>query len=243
MAGLLPLLAANSGREGTSWAILPIVIPGTEPLEALLRGLYRSGQKGDRPDFPQWISEQKSRLARKPDAIRDLIDVPASTRSAILVVDQFEEVFTQCRDPAERDAFVTALVALARTTTLQFRIVLIIREDMAEQSLQLAPIQQFAQDLDARFSPPPPTRRELLEMITLPAKAVGDPTLSPCRCSDSATMSTTRPIPLSPWRPMASSCITHISPSPSRRRAASRSSPRRQSKRVRLSESEYLYSR
>ncbi len=173
MAGLLPLLAASTRREETAWAILPTVIPGTEPLEALLRALYRSGQRGDRLDFAQWIAEQKSRLKREPDAICDLIDLPTGNRSAILVVDQFEEVFTQCRNPAERDAFVAALVALTQATEIQFKIVLIIREDMAEQSLQLAPIRPFAQDLDARFSPPPPTRGELLQMITLPAKAVG----------------------------------------------------------------------
>ena len=173
MAGLLPLLAASTGREETAWAILPTVIPGTEPLEALLRALYRSGRRGDRLDFAQWIAEQKSRLKREPDAICDLIDLPTGNRSAILVVDQFEEVFTQCRNPAERDAFVAALVALTQTTNVQFKIVLIIREDMAEQSLQLAPIRPFAQDLDTRLSPPPPTRGELLQMITLPAKAVG----------------------------------------------------------------------
>jgi tetratricopeptide (TPR) repeat protein len=173
MAGLLPLLAASTRREETAWAILPTVIPGTEPLEALLRALYRSGQRGDRLDFAQWIAEQKSRLKRDPDTICDMVDLPTGNRSAILVVDQFEEVFIQCRDPAERDAFVAALVALTQATEVQFKIVLIIREDMAEQSLQLAPIRPFAQDLDTRFSPPPPTRGELLQMITLPAKAVG----------------------------------------------------------------------
>jgi energy-coupling factor transporter ATP-binding protein EcfA2 len=173
MAGLLPLLAASTGREETACAILPTVIPGTEPIEALLRALYRSGQKGDRLNFEQWIAEQKSRLKREPDAICDLIDLPTGNRSAILVVDQFEEVFTLCRDPAERDTFVAALVALTHPTNVQFKIVLIIREDMEEQSLHLAPIQPFAQDLDTRFSPPPPTRGELLQMITLPAKAVG----------------------------------------------------------------------
>jgi hypothetical protein len=132
------------------------------------RALYRSGRRGDRLDFAQWIAEQKSRLKREPDAICDLIDLPTGNRSAILVVDQFEEVFTQCRNPAERDAFVAALVALTQATNVQFKIVLIIREDMAEQSLQLAPIRPFAQDLDVRFSPPPPTRGELLQMITKP---------------------------------------------------------------------------
>jgi tetratricopeptide (TPR) repeat protein len=173
MAGLLPLLAASTVRKETAWTILPTVIPGTEPFEALLRALYRSGQKGDQLDFAQWIAEQKSRLKRGADAICDLIDLPTGNRLAILVVDQFEEVFTLCRDPAERDTFVAALVALTRSTNVQFKIVLIIREDMAEQSVHLAPIQPFAQDLDTRFSPPPPTRGELLQMITLPAKAVG----------------------------------------------------------------------
>jgi tetratricopeptide (TPR) repeat protein len=169
-AGLLPLLAAGTGRE---WAILPTVIPGTEPVEALLRALYTSGQKGDRPDFQRWFSEQKSRLKRKPDAICDLIDLPAGNRSAILVVDQFEEVFTLCGDSAERDTFAAALISLTQATNVQFKIVLIIREDMAEQALHLAPIQPFAQELDTHFSPPPPTRGELLQMVTLPAKAVG----------------------------------------------------------------------
>jgi hypothetical protein len=74
MAGLLPLLAASTVRKETAWTILPTVIPGTEPVEALLRALYRSGQKGDRLNFAQWIAEQKSRLKRGADAICDLID-------------------------------------------------------------------------------------------------------------------------------------------------------------------------
>src|SRR5439155_14384412 len=110
---------------------------------------------------------------RRSDAIRDLVNLAIGGRPAVLVVDQFEEIFTLCHDPDEREAFVAALAALAQDGKGKFKIVLIIRDDMAEQSLQLAALKPFAQELDARFVPPPPTPGELLQMITLPAESAG----------------------------------------------------------------------
>src|SRR5262249_35665099 len=141
-AGLLPPFGAGTGGGR---GILPTSIPGAGPQKAPLRAPFTSGQKNDPPPFPHRSFPKKNRLKRKPDAICDLIDLPPGNRSAILVVDQFEEVFTLCGDPAERDTFAAALVALTQATNVQFKIVLIIREDMAEQSLHLAPVQPFAQ--------------------------------------------------------------------------------------------------
>jgi WD40 repeat protein len=47
----------------------------------------------------------------------------------LLVVDQFEEVFTLCRDEAERSAFVDAIVVAAENRTRQAAVVLAVRAD------------------------------------------------------------------------------------------------------------------
>ncbi|MGW1517178.1 nSTAND1 domain-containing NTPase [Streptomyces sp. NPDC002287] len=52
-----------------------------------------------------------------------------TTAERVLVVDQFEEVFTVCADPAERSRFVTELVAAARRPGSGCRVVLGVRAD------------------------------------------------------------------------------------------------------------------
>ena len=50
-------------------------------------------------------------------------------REAVLVVDQFEEVFTVCRDERERTEFLDALVALAEDRDRRVQVVIAMRAD------------------------------------------------------------------------------------------------------------------
>ncbi|MFJ4830751.1 hypothetical protein ACIP79_12640 [Streptomyces sp. NPDC088747] len=47
----------------------------------------------------------------------------------VLIVDQFEEIFTLCQDDAERDCFIRALVAATSDESVPCRVVLEVRAD------------------------------------------------------------------------------------------------------------------
>ncbi|MFI9383680.1 hypothetical protein [Kutzneria sp. NPDC052558] len=86
----------------------------------------------------------------------------------LLVVDQFEEVFTRCADPAERDAFIRALVAAA---TGRCRVAIGVRagfEDHCARHPELA-----AALRDARVDVGAMTSEELRRAITQPAVSAG----------------------------------------------------------------------
>ncbi|GLZ31740.1 hypothetical protein Lesp02_39280 [Lentzea sp. NBRC 105346] len=82
--------------------------------------------------------------------------VPAG---AIVVVDQFEEVFTLCEDPAERSAFIAAL--------LDRHVVLGVRADFYAHCAMHPELTEAMQD--AQFTVGPMTADELRRAITQPA--------------------------------------------------------------------------
>ncbi|MET8141625.1 AAA family ATPase [Sphaerisporangium sp. NPDC005288] len=98
-AGLLPALA---GAED-GW--LPLILtPGDSPLTALVRAMSPEEAGDDAADELFDAPHAVNRLIE-----RTLQDQGRPTDRLILVVDQFEEVFTRCQDPAERNAFIHAL--------------------------------------------------------------------------------------------------------------------------------------
>ncbi|MFF2073275.1 hypothetical protein ACFVXG_00790 [Kitasatospora sp. NPDC058162] len=114
-AGLLPAVKRGELRvpgAGT-WPQL-VLTPGEHPLDALAAllaepaGLPRAtvldGLRTDPAGAAALVRRALHRLA-------DGRDVPGGR--LLLVVDQFEELFTACQDEAERRAFVTALCAAA----------------------------------------------------------------------------------------------------------------------------------
>ncbi|MGV9248121.1 nSTAND1 domain-containing NTPase [Streptomyces sp. NPDC003710] len=87
-----------------------------------------------------------------------------------LIVDQFEELYTLCTDPAERDQFIDRLLA-ATDAASHLRVVIAVRADFlgrcAEHPALIAALQ------DATVLAGPMSRDELREAITKPAQAVG----------------------------------------------------------------------
>ncbi|MCO5195799.1 MAG: hypothetical protein M9930_21270, partial [Anaerolineae bacterium] len=102
-AGIIPRLRARNWR-------IHVIKPGTQPLTALAATLV--------PDAaaPAAIKALRSALAEDPETLQ----LAASQRVAqanadrlLLAIDQFEELFTQCKDERERAAFVANLVHAA----------------------------------------------------------------------------------------------------------------------------------
>ncbi|KIF04274.1 hypothetical protein PL81_19630, partial [Streptomyces sp. RSD-27] len=73
---------------------------------------------------PHPLDRVRRALAADPGA-----GVDGDALERVLVVDQFEEVFTVCADPAERSRFVAALVGAARRPGSGCRVVLGVRAD------------------------------------------------------------------------------------------------------------------
>ncbi|MFE7094657.1 nSTAND1 domain-containing NTPase [Streptomyces erythrochromogenes] len=103
-------------------------------------------------------------------------DTDTSTGADVLVVvDQFEEVFTLCRDQDERDAFIALLITAATTPTSRTRVVLGVRADFYGHCVQNPHLVEAMRD--AQIAVGPMTSQELREAITRPA-ALADCTVT-----------------------------------------------------------------
>ncbi|RSM80018.1 hypothetical protein DMH04_30955 [Kibdelosporangium aridum] len=83
----------------------------------------------------------------------------------LIVVDQAEELFTQCADPREREAFATALA-----NAWPARVVFAMRADFVQHFITLASLKR---SLDAPYVLGPMTAKELAQVIVRPAEVAG----------------------------------------------------------------------
>ncbi|MER7207241.1 hypothetical protein ABT340_09195 [Streptosporangium sp. NPDC000239] len=88
----------------------------------------------------------------------------------VLVIDQFEETFTLCEDPAERRSFIDALVA-AGGDDRRTRVVLAVRADFFGQFTHHSDLVEAVRDATVPVGPMSPA--ELREAIVKPAAAAG----------------------------------------------------------------------
>jgi hypothetical protein len=132
-------LAATSLREGVD-GLGPqrtvLFTPGAHPIEEC--ALWLAELTGGS------ATELRSELRADPTALhlwlrQALVD---HAREALIVVDQFEEVFTLCADEDERLAFITALIHLATAATSVVRLVLGVRADFFGHCLQYPQLRQ-----------------------------------------------------------------------------------------------------
>ncbi len=149
-AGVLPALATDS-----RWTVLPVVRPGTAPLDALA----------------QAISILIPGTAVPPDGIEAAVaawcDAHAGQR-LLLLVDQCEELVTMARAASARDEVTALLARLLDQHPLQLTVVLTLRTDFEPQfdRSALAPLWK-----DGRYVVPPMSRADLKAIIEAPASA------------------------------------------------------------------------
>ncbi|GAB7044553.1 MULTISPECIES: nSTAND1 domain-containing NTPase [Catenuloplanes] len=148
-AGLLPAIAAGGlGTEATAWPWV-LMTPGEHPLADLsvrIAALTATGTS-----------------AGRRDTIRRLT---AEGQRPVIVVDQFEELFTRCPDPAERIAFADALADAAPAL-----VVIGVRADFYAACTELPPL---ARMLAAGMTVVEPLGdEELRRVVTEPAARAG----------------------------------------------------------------------
>ena len=110
-AGLLPALRQGRLPGSTAWRTLAMR-PGASPLAELARTLLEAGR--------QDVGDLLEQLVRAPEGSAD---------RWVLVVDQFEECWTECHDDAERAEFLDILGGLTTDPTSRTTLVVVVRAD------------------------------------------------------------------------------------------------------------------
>jgi WD40 repeat protein len=165
-AGLLA--AVESGRlPGSQDWLTVLMTPGEHPLEEL--AIHIGALQGIAPGVLR--SDLEAQPANLDLAIRQaLIGRPPSVQT-LLVVDQFEEVFTLCRNERERTAFIDALLGAINSPRSRAKIVLGVRADFYAWCGERPALVAALQDAQVLISPM--TEGELRAAITEPAARAG----------------------------------------------------------------------
>ncbi|WP_307861283.1 WD40 repeat domain-containing protein [Rhodococcus sp. PvR099] len=161
-AGLVAELAGPGSDAGGR----PVVLtPGPRPLQSLGEAL---------PELREAASDPRPEIVRR--AVR-AVAARLEPNPLLIVVDQIEELFTQCDDPEERDRFLTLLDLAATTVGAEETpdaapvVVATMRSDFYEQALS-QPVLARAFERHSKVLAPL-TREDMVEVITQPARMIG----------------------------------------------------------------------
>lgn len=168
-AGVVPRLMSRMAAEGEK-PVCMFFTPGADPLVPLLANLWTAGAGTNAT--AQWLKAQKKIIEGAPEQLRALLEKTASGRQAIIVVDQFEEIFTHCNDAAQREAFAKALISLVQGNS-NHRLILIVDKRYESTIIQYAPLKPLTQSPNALYTLPPLTADEVRRIIEDAAKTVG----------------------------------------------------------------------
>jgi WD40 repeat protein len=176
-AGVLPRLRGAglaSAREAASWPCL-VLTPAHAPLDELavrvasLTGAdaaeARRGLEADPAGFA--LTARQAALARTGAQAED----PGPR--LLLVVDQFEQLFTQCADEEQRRAFITALHASAAASPGRPPAALVVLVVRADFEARCADYPQLVGAVQDRYLVTSMTDRQLRLAITEPARKAG----------------------------------------------------------------------
>ncbi|WP_037271201.1 helix-turn-helix domain-containing protein [Kibdelosporangium aridum] len=142
----------------------PVVLftPGPHPVEETAVHIARLA--GTAPG--QLYTDLRTDVQNLHRAIRMAVD-----EDVLIVVDQFEETFTLCRDEAERTRFIELLIAAVNSPNSRARVVLGVRADFYGHCTQHPDL--VAAMADAQVAVGPMTTDELRRAIVQPAVRAG----------------------------------------------------------------------
>ena len=165
------LLSRLSGRSGSRSGLLAVIGPSGSGKSSLLRaGLIPAVRAGRLVglDSEQWTALLMTPGERPVQELADHLAAEPSGGPLVVVVDQFEEVFTTCEDEIERAAFIEQVCYLGRLRDADTLIVIGLRADFYAQALRhpalVVPLQ------DAQVVVGPMNREEIRRAILEPAR-------------------------------------------------------------------------
>jgi WD40 repeat protein/serine/threonine protein kinase len=163
-AGLIPALRRGFLPGSSSWLITQMT-PGDSPMRQLEDELL---QVASRPvtDLQKRLRENSRGLAHiLPELFTD------SKSEILLVVDQFEEIFTRSTDEAERVLFLESLRNAVTTSDSRLRVIITLRADFYDRPLLYSGFGALMQQRTEVVLPLSPT--DLAQAIIGPAERIG----------------------------------------------------------------------
>lgn len=172
-AGLVPELRKRDRRP--VWEIVTMV-PGEKPLDRLadaLLPLVEPQLSGT--DLIRKAHAVATDLRKAELPLWRLVEAAWKAQQGsdrlLLVVDQWEELYRECKDSDSRQRFVEELLAATASARSPLSVVFTVRSDFYGELLQDR--QLLDRLLDAKVDLGPMTTQELRQAITQPAEAVG----------------------------------------------------------------------
>jgi hypothetical protein len=167
LSGVIPRLKTGALPDSEHWQYYGAMVPGSNPLENLARLLCPTTTEA-----AAWRQETVQQLEHHPSRLPDVLHELAGDRPGVLVIDQFEEVFTLCQDKTIRKAFIKSLVAVLESTVApRHYVVLTMRSDFESQVAKAPHLRLLVEAAQVRVLPL--DAGELREAIVKPAEQVG----------------------------------------------------------------------
>jgi DNA-binding SARP family transcriptional activator/WD40 repeat protein len=162
-AGLIPALRSGAIAGSERWLFTDMV-PGAAPFDALERALQRVATN----PIAGHIEAVRNGQMSLPDALGHLVPEGAVI---LLLIDQFEELFTLVRDETTRRQFLAVLSDVSVDDCAPLRLVCTLRADFFDQPLRYTDFGELLAGSVMVLAAP--TAADLTEMIERPAANVG----------------------------------------------------------------------
>lgn len=166
-SSLLRAGLVHRARTSDRYGPVLVMTPGPHPLEKCAAHL--AALTGTVPSAVHTALRADPRCLHRT-ALQALTDA-APGSDLVVVVDQFEEVFTLCRDLGERAEFIAALQTAAEATNSRTRIVLGLRADFYAHCTHTPGLVEALSEAQVLVGPM--STEELRSVITQPATDVG----------------------------------------------------------------------
>jgi energy-coupling factor transporter ATP-binding protein EcfA2 len=166
-AGLLYQLQQGRKLSGSDTWQLRIFRPGERPSQSLAQA-FLDGELSDIQRASQ-LGQAEELINKGSQGLGQLIDAASSER-VVLVLDQFEEVFTLCQNSQERQHFFDCLLTALQRCGRKFCLVLTMRADFFGKCAEYAELAAKIQE--NLLTVTPMNRQELEQAIIAPAKQV-----------------------------------------------------------------------
>jgi WD40 repeat protein/transcriptional regulator with XRE-family HTH domain len=164
-AGLIPALRRGGLPGSESWYIVDLM-PGPHPFEEIEAALLRIAVNPPASLLEQLKQDERGLLR----AVRRCLPEDPSVE-LVMVIDQFEELFTLVEDEETRAHLLSSLVAATLDERSRVRIVLTLRADFTDRPLQYVDFGELVRQRMEVVLPLTPD--ELESAIAGPAKRVG----------------------------------------------------------------------
>ncbi len=163
-AGLVPALRQGALPGSENWFVAEMV-PGSHPLEELALGLLPVAVDPP-PSLLDPMQKDERGLLR---TLRGIL--PGDDAHLLLVIDQFEELFTLTDSEARRQHFLNSLLAALSAPRSPLHVVVTLRADFYDRPLQIKPIADLFKENSTLVVPM--SNEEFTWAIQEPARRLG----------------------------------------------------------------------